>query len=348
MKRLLSSAVVAVAVVALAACGSSGSATTAAGSPSGAGASSGARGPLTLDQCTGEKLDRKVTYDTVPQKIFTLDPQSAEFLIALGLGDRIVGNWMPYDDAELKDVPQYAEQLKKIKNFGKRGVWPPPIETIASTKPDIVVTTYRLNIPKYLDATRLEKDTGIKAFSFTTYCTGGTLRDFKPLFADITSLGKIFDVTPKADALIATMQGQLDEAAKLTAGKPRVKVWEYAGEETPYPVGGTGIPNAIMTLAGADNVFEDVPKVYGEVSWEQVAKRNPSVLWLQTSAGPGFVETEDGLKKATEKNPGIAAVDGVAKKRYVIVPYTTAGTLSVHNAEAVLDFAKKLQAVGAA
>ncbi|MBL8929630.1 MAG: ABC transporter substrate-binding protein [Kineosporiaceae bacterium] len=151
-----------------------------------------------------------------------------------------------------------------------------------------------------------------------------------------------------ASSLISTMKGTLDKAAALTAGKPRAKVWQYAGEEVPYPVGGTGIPNAIMYLAGADNVFEDVPAVYGEVSWEQVAKRNASVLWLQTSAGPGFIEAEDALRKATEKNPGIAAVEGVAKKRYVVVPYTTAGTLSVHNAEAVLEFATKLQQVTAA
>jgi iron complex transport system substrate-binding protein len=349
VKKTIAIGVGLIAVLASAACGSSSTATTAASAEasasSGAASAAVARGPVTVDQCTGEKKDRKVTFDAVPQKIFTLDPQSAEFLIALGLADRIVGTWGMYDDETMKQVPQYAEQLKKIKKYSDDKTWPPPIETIASAKPDIVVTTYRLNIPNYLDATRLEKDAGIKAYSFTTYCTGATLHDFEPLFADVKALGEIFDVSDKATGVVTTMRGQLDEAAKLTAGKPRAKVWEYAGEEVPYPVGGTGIPNAIMHLAGADNIFEDVQAVYGEVSWEQVAKRNPSVVWLQTSAGPGFVEAEDALKKATEKNPGIAAVEGVAKKRYVVVPYTTAGTLSVHNAEAVLEFATKLQKV---
>ncbi|MBI4941918.1 MAG: ABC transporter substrate-binding protein [Actinobacteria bacterium] len=353
LPRAALSAVLTTLALTLAACGGStstvapGSAAPAASSAGGATAA-GARGPLTLDQCTGEKLDRKATYDTVPQKIFTLDPQSAEFLIALGLGDRIVGTWGKYSDDELAKLPQYAEQLKKIKSYDDGKTWPPPIETIASTAPDIVVTTYRLNIPNYLDATRLEKDTGIDAYSFTTYCTGGVLRSFDPLFTDIGNLGKIFDVTPAADALVTTMKGQLDEAGKLTAGKPRAKVWQYAGEEVPYPVGGTGIPNAIMYLAGADNVFEDVDAVYGEVSWEQVVQRNADVIWLQTDAGPGFVQTEDALKVAVDKHKGLSGVTGVAKKRYVVVPYTTAGTLSVHNAEAVLEFAKKLQEVGSA
>ena len=347
-------AALATLALALTACGG-GSTTAAAPSTSApaAGTSSavpaaGPRGPLTLDQCTGEKLDRKVTYDAVPQRIFTLDPQSAEFLIALGVGDRIVGTWGQYPDDVMKTLPQYAEQLKKIKSYDDGKTWPPPIEVIASTKPDIVVTTYRLNIPNYLDATRLKKDAGIDAYSFTSYCNGEVMRTFDPLFKDIANLGQIFDVAPAADALVTTMKGQLDEAAALTAGKPRAKVWQYAGEEVPYPVGGTGIPNAIMYLAGADNVFEDVKEVYGEVSWEQVVQRNADVIWLQTDAGPGFVQTQDGLTKAVAAHKGLGGVTGVAKKRYVVVPYTTAGTLSVHNAEAVLEFAKKLQEVTAA
>ena len=75
-----------------------------------------------------------------------------------------------------------------------------------------------------------------------------------------------------------------------------------------------------------------------------VIARDPEVVWLQTSAGPGFIEAEDALRTATEANEGLAAVTGVANKAYVVVPYTTAGTLSVHNAEAVLEFATKLQA----
>ncbi len=350
--RAVLTAVLVTAALALAACGGSTATTASSAAPAASSASSaagataaGPRGPLTLDQCTGEKLDRKVTYETVPQKIFTLDPQSAEFLIALGLGDRIVGTWGQYPDDVMKTLPQYADQLKKIKSYDDGKTWPPPVEVIASTKPDIVVTTYRLNIPNYLDATRLKKDTGIDAYSFTSYCNGGVMRTFDPLFNDITNLGKVFDVAPAADALITTMKGQLAEAAALTAGKPRAKVWQYAGEEVPFPVGGTGIPNAIMYLAGADNVFEDVNEVYGEVSWEQVVQRNADVLWLQTDAGPGFVQTQDGLKKAVAAHKGLAGVTGVAKKRYVVVPYTTAGTLSVHNAEAVLEFAKKLQEV---
>jgi iron complex transport system substrate-binding protein len=353
--RLRLAAGLTVLALAAAACGGTSTSTTttssgsaSAGALAGAGTSTtvattpAVRGPVTVDQCTGEKRDRTVTYTTVPQRIFTLDPQSAEFLIALGLGDRIVASWGMYPADVMKNVPEYADQLKKIKVVGDDKTWPPPVEQIAATHPDIVVTTYRLNIPGYLDATKLDTDLGIKAYTFLAGCTGAVTHTLDPEFEDIKNLGAIFDVKPAADALVTRLQGQLADAAKLNDGMARPSVWQYAGETPPYPVGGTGIPNAIIWLAGAKNVFEDVHAVYGEVSWEQVAKRNPQVVWMQTDAGPGFVQAEDGIKKATEKNPGLAQVDAVAHKRYVVIPYTTAGTLSIHNAEAVLEFAKLL------
>ena len=303
------------------------------------------RGSLTLDQCTGETLDRQMTYATVPQKVFTTDPQAAEFLIAMGLGDRIVGTWETYPEDVLATLPEYAEQIAAIPVLGDGQTWPPTLESIAASGADMVLTTYRLNIPNYLDATRLFDDLGVTSYSFTAYCSGGVMRDFTGLFSDIANLGAIFDVPEAADALIAEMQADLDEAAALTGDQPRVRTWQYAGEEIPYPVGGNGIPNAIMWLAGAENVFEDVGAVYGEVSWEQVIARDPEVIWLQTDAGPGFIEAEDALRAATDANEGLAAVTGVANKAYVVVPYTTAGTLSVHNAEAVLAFAQALQEV---
>ncbi|MFN8623574.1 MAG: ABC transporter substrate-binding protein [Chloroflexota bacterium] len=344
MKRTLS---ITGATIALAAAiAGPGIAPTAAAdaSPAAPSATTG-RGPVTVDQCTGETRDRTTTYDTIPERIFTTDPQSAEFLIAMGLGDRIVATWGMYPEEILATLPEYADALRKIPVVGDDTTWPPTLEIIAAAKPDILVTTYRLNIPGYLDSTRLQQDMGIASYTFLANCTGGVMRTFDPLFEDVRNLGAIFDVPDAAEALVGGMQAQLDEAAALTAGKEPVPVWEYAGEQVPYPVGGTGIPNAVMTLAGAKNVFEDVPAVYGEVSWEQVIARNPAVIWLQTDAGPGFIQAQDGLTAAVESNAGLAAVDGVANKAYVVVPYTTGGTLSVHNAEAVLDFATKLQAV---
>lgn len=306
----------------------------------------GAAFPVTLDQCTGESRDRTVTFDAIPEKVFTIDPQSSEFLIALGLGDRIVGTWFTYSEEELAQFPRYADEMRQVPVLGDNEVWPPTAEVIAASGADAVFTIYRLNIEGYLDATRLEEDLGIKTYGFVTYCTGEVMRDFTPMYEDIENLGAIFDVPDAAAALIADIQGQVDEAAAMLEGMEPVTVWQYAGEEIPYPAGGTGVPNAVIVLGGGENVFEDVDAFYGEVSWEQVVERNPRVIWMQTDAGPGFIEAADGIENAIETNPGLADVEAVAEQRYVTVNYNTGGTINVHAGEAVLEFAEQLAALG--
>lgn len=301
--------------------------------------------PVTVDQCSGEERDRSVTFDAIPEKVFTVDPQSSEFLIAMGLGDRIVGTWFSYSEEELAQFPEYADEIREIPVLGEDEVWPPTAEVIGASGADAVFTIYRLNIEGYLDATRLEEDLGIKTYGFVTYCTGGVMRDFRSLYDDIENIGAIFAVPDTAQALIDKIEGQVAEAQALVAGREPVTVWQYAGEEIPYPAGGTGVPNAVITLAGGQNVFEDVDAFYAEVSWEQVVERNPSVIWMQTDAGPGFIEAEDGIKKAVETNPGLADVEAVANSRYVTVNYNTGGTINVHAGEAVLQFAEQLAAL---
>lgn len=314
-------------------------AATEAPATTGASAEGGA---VTVDQCTGETRDRTITYDAIPEKIFTVDPQSSEFLIALGLGDRIVGTWFSYSDDELAEFPEYAEELQQIEVMGEGDVWPPTAEVIAASGADMVVTIYRLNIEGYLDSDRLKDDLDIDTYGFVAQCPGGVTSTLEPLYEDIRNLGTIFDVSDKADEIVADMQSTVDEATALTEGREPISIWQYAGEEIPYPAGGWGIPNSVITLAGGKNVFEDVEVNYAEVSWEQVIERNPAVIWMQTDAGPGFIAAEDGIKKAIETNPGLADVDAVANERYVTVSYNAAGTLSIHAADATLDFATQL------
>ncbi len=339
------------------ACGSGSDATTAASDAASsdttvaqaaaddAAAEEPAAGGVTVEQCSGEERDRSVTFESVPESVFVLDPQSAEFLIALGLGDRIVGTWFTYSEEELAQFPEYADEVRAIPVLGDDEVWPPTAEVIGASGADSVFTIYRLNIEGYLDADRLKDDLGITTYGFVTYCTGEVMRDFAPLYEDITNLGLIFDVPDEAAALIEKIDGQVAEAAALLGDREPVSVWQYAGEEIPYPAGGTGVPNAVITLGGGQNVFEDVDAFYAEVSWEQVVERNPSVVWMQTDAGPGFVEAEDGIQKAIETNPGLADVDAVVGQRFVTVNYNTGGTINVHAGEAVLQFAEQVVAL---
>ena len=314
---------------------------------SGASARTAATAPVTLKQCTGEKLDRTVTYDTVPTRVFALDPQSAEFMFALGLGDKLVATWFNYGPEAFKVTGKYTAALKKMKVLNDGNTWPTPVEQIAGQKADFVLTIYRVDTDGYLDATRLQKDLGIKTYGFTTVCSPGVQRTLDPVFENITNLGRIFHVEARAAALITTMKGQLKQAEMLSMGKPAVTMFDYSGGKTPSPIAGHGVGNAIMTLAGAKNVFEELPGSYAPASWEQVVKRNPSVIWLLTDSSAAHA-TADKIQAAAQANPGLGDVTAVKAKRYVVIPYDTGGVVSVHNAEAVLSLARQIAKLPAA
>jgi hypothetical protein len=173
------------------------------------------RGPLTVGQCSGGSKDRAVTFKSVPQRIVTLDPQAAEFLVALGLRDRIAGTWAMYDERTLARLPQYAGQLWTIARLGNgRDPYPSP-QVIAALRPDVVVTTGRLDAPGAFDATTLERTTGIPTFGFTNHCTTDAPSELDPVLADVAALGHVFDASFLADQLRATLRGQFDRAAAL-------------------------------------------------------------------------------------------------------------------------------------
>ena len=80
--------------------------------------------PVTRPDCTGGT----VTFDSPPQRIVTLDAYVAEFVIALGFGDRIVGTGFPYPDnqipPEMKDayaaIPLLAGGMAGDDAIGQR------------------------------------------------------------------------------------------------------------------------------------------------------------------------------------------------------------------------------------
>ncbi|MBP6489778.1 MAG: ABC transporter substrate-binding protein [Ilumatobacteraceae bacterium] len=90
----------------------------------------------------------------------------------------------------------------------------------------------------------------IDTYGFIAQCPGGVTTTLEPLYEDIRSLGSIFDVSDKAEEIVADMQSTVDEATALTEGHEPISIWQYAGEEIPYPAGRWGIPNSVITLAG--------------------------------------------------------------------------------------------------
>jgi iron complex transport system substrate-binding protein len=91
-----------------------------------------------------------------------------------------------------------------------------------------------------------------------------------------------------------------------------------------------------MTIAGAKNAFEDVARDYDAISWEEIVKRNPDVIWVMTSAGEGMFITEaQGIQTKLEADPRLKSITAIKNKAYVIVSYNEGGVETPRNVDAI-------------
>ncbi len=95
---------------------------------------------------------------------------------------------------------------------------------------------------------------------------------------------------------MATIQAPFDAVQEKVSGLDKPKVFSYSWEDgqggQAYAMGNQHLGNAIIQLAGGENIFSDVDAVFGEVGWEDVVAADPDVIVLEVF-GKGTQEEFD-------------------------------------------------------
>ena len=102
----------------------------------------------------------------------------------------------------------------------------------------------------------------------------------KALYTDLRTLGKIFDVEDRAEALVKGYEKQVAKVrAKIPAPGDRPSVFLYDdGRDKPLTSGFYAGPHDIITKAGGDHVMKDLKDSWTTVGWETVVARDPDVI----------------------------------------------------------------------
>lgn len=286
----------AVAVLALAAC----STAPASVSPPGA---------VTIDSC-----GKQLTFAGSPQRVVALDQSSTETLLALGVRDRIVGT----ANLKTKVAPRFADDYAKIPVLSPKVITPEPLRT---ANPDFVVSGFKEHFTPDRAGTRDELAAlGVQTFVSAVNCPDG--RDaFERLFGDFGNLGKALGVSNRADQLITEQRAAISEIQQKK--RPALKVaWVYSVfKGVPYVAGRSGMASQMSKVAGVTNVFDDLDKEWPEVSWEEVAARQPDVIVigdLSERGNPGD-KAEEKIAMMRE-HPVMAQLPAVRDNRILKVP----------------------------
>jgi iron complex transport system substrate-binding protein len=112
----------------------------------------------------------------------------------------------------------------------------------------------------------------------------------------IDTIGKALNVPEKAAALEAKVRGELDAVRASVADKPRPKVLIITGRSnhdlnTLATVSGKSFVSQVVSLAGGDNIYEDVGQPYLEASKETVVLKAPDVV-IEFHAGENLSQAE--------------------------------------------------------
>jgi iron complex transport system substrate-binding protein len=291
--------------------------------------------PLTLKNCGTD-----VTVKAPPKRAVTLNQSAAEILIRLGLGDRVVGSGYEID----KTPDDIAAAYQKIPILSAPGA-EIKHEALLQAQPDFVYGSFAGMFTadqsgERAELHKLDVPTYLTEFDCTYHETVADA-DFEKLFQEYRDLAKIFDVPSAGERLVAEQQAVLDKAlaGRKIDGTPKV-MWfysTYAG--TPWAAGPGGLPQHISELVGVKNVFDDAKTKWAEVSWDEVAARDPDVIILADLTRGEPNDTAQEKIDLLKKDPLTSRLTAVAGDRFVAIPgrYMDPGHGSVQAVPALVD-----------
>jgi len=309
-----------VSTLALTGCGSV-SLTGANGTPSPTGDSSAA---VTVDNCGVE-----VTFDAAPERVVTIKSATTELLLALGLGDRIVGT--AFQDGPVPE--EFEDDAATLASISDKV---PSAEVVLELEPDLIYAGWESNFSPEGVGERAE----LQSLGVNTYVAPSACRSVAPpkltwdaVFGEITEVASIFRVD--ASELVSDQQERVDALLDAQPGLGRSVLWYSSGSDTPYVGAGLGAPQLVLDTVGLVNIAGDVDATWAPLNWEIVVDADPEFIVL-VDADWNTAEAKIALLEA---NPATAGLTAVTFGRYLILPFaaTEAGVRSVDAAESLRD-----------
>jgi iron complex transport system substrate-binding protein len=300
--------------------------------------------PLTLENCR-----ESVTFTAPPRRVVAIGQTQTEILYALGLGERVVGTAVWFSPV----AKPYEAVNAKVKRLADND---PSFEAVLAQEPDLVAAMFewhvgpngivgkrdqfaKVKVPTYVSPSDcVGKDNsgagdGVRTQMFTMELVYRNIREF----------GQIFDVSDRAEKLVAELKAREDKAvaavADLKAKDVPVVVWfssrDIKGDG--FMAGRNGVPAYILSKLGARNIIT-TNEEWPLVGWESIAAANPAVIVAVKMDRRRF--PADDIEKKLDflkSDPVASKLDAVKNNRIVImdVGATRAGLDTVDGIEAL-------------
>ncbi|MFI8363477.1 ABC transporter substrate-binding protein [Streptomyces sp. NPDC085612] len=282
--------------------------------------------PVTVSNCGVE-----TTYQRPPQRAVSLNQHATEVMLALGLEKSMVGTG--YLDDRI--LPEYQAAYDSVKVLSKEY---PSFEALLAAEPDLVYGGFGSTFDEKEGRGRAAfTKAGINTHLNIEECPSGAVT-MAMVDEEIRTVAKIFGVPQRAEEQVNKLHGVLDQVEGRLAGVAPAKLFVYdSGDKTAFTAGGKGIGNEMIKRAGGVNLFADLDKAFGDVSFEQVAERAPEVVVIY-DYGDQPVEEK---KKFLLAHPALKDVPAIKNQRFAVLPLSST-VLGVRVPAAVDSLARQI------
>ncbi|MDH6125679.1 ABC transporter substrate-binding protein [Kitasatospora sp. GP82] len=325
----------------------------ATGSAGAAGATAGAY-PVKVTDCGGAET----TFTAPPKRIVTSNASSLEMLLRLGAGGQVIGTGFPPGKGAMPE--DLAAQAAKVPVLGQMVI---AKEKLLGSGADLYIDTFAAmngmgGMGGAMGSAPTEQEfaaAGIKhVYLHSTACATmrqGPQQDLSEVEADIKRLGAVTGTAARAEELAAGMEqktGAVQAAVKgiPTDQRPTYFFFDFdAGTKQPMAVCGKQVANAVITLAGARNVFADCDGDFKPVAWEDVVAKNPD--WIQLGVRNRGSEAEntkafDEAAQFLRDFPATKGLKAVKESHFVRIGSEVTTIAGVRNADTVQQIARTL------
>ena len=257
------------------------------------------------------KDDQEVTFTHVPERVISTNPNTGEELMALGLGDKIIGTC--YNNAVMPE--EYREEYEAIPKISDDHGYP-SLEVVLDLEPDFIYGR---------SSAFSDKDTAIATHdvlgsygimslsSIEGYKLGCDVED---VYQDFYNLGKIFQVEDKANEIVDGMKEKIADVESKIDGTETIRVFNFdcdmdGGAYTP----GNNFTSKLIRHAGGVNVFEDLEKTWNTVSWEAVVEADPEIIVINDYGET----TADEKIQSLKDNEALSDVTAIKNENFLVI-----------------------------
>lgn len=226
----------------------------------------------TLAACGGDDGAATRRSGSASPRVISLSPALTRIVVALGEQDSLVG------------VDRFSRQLPGLGDVEELGgLFATDLERSVQLEPTLVLAVGNREQQSYFDAL-LGRGVAVEVFD------GHSLDE---VLASFVRVGQLLGREDKGRALSQQVRNQL-ERIEQSAPKRRPKIAIVVDLEPLYVVAGGSFVNELVSIAGAENVFDELQTPYARVGLEALAERAPEILIDTTRpAGAGDGEAEE-------------------------------------------------------